>query len=269
MNILSIVGLLFMFLGGIGAIIYALGQFQSSRADKLEIINTTKSENIDLKKQIAELKKEREKLSGILEERDNKIQEQHNNIVSLNNKLIEKSEYIEKYMSGGEGYPYVEIKKVMGNNSDDVFLFSVENVFDLPLYNVQIQAFDYEKILSATYRISNEDKMAIKIDDYLNARIFEYNTNEIPPGEFRMSPEQHFYKSGKFFIDIHSRNNRVIQKIVLVQHEKNSFAGYVVIDSKGKILKEHIYNNPPEEIQKDIKIKFTSIPNELNLLFTK
>lgn len=269
MNTLTIVGLILIFLGGIGGIILAIGQSQSSQADKSEIIETTKNENKDLKNQITELKSERKKLSNTLEARDKRIQEQNQNIESLSNKLVEKSEYIQEFISGENRYPYVEIKKVKGDNGKgDVFLFSIENPFKFPIYNIQIQAFDYEKIASSKYQIDNEKRGAIKMTDYLNARIFEYKTDEIPSGEYRMSPEQYSQKSGSFFINIHSRSKRVIQKIVLVKHGNISYAGYIIIDSSGKVLKEHFYNNPPNEIQLEIKAEFKKIPNDLDLFFT-
>ena len=83
-----------------------------------------------------------------------------------------------------------------------------------------------------------------------------------------MSPEQYSQKAGSFFINTHSRSKRVIEKIVLVEHGNISYAGYIIIDSSGKVLKEYFYNNPPNEIQLEIKTKFNNIPNDLDLIFT-
>lgn len=105
--------------------------------------------------------------------------------------------------------------------------------------------------------------------DYLDARIFEYKTEEIPSGEFRMSPEQYPIRLGNIYIKIHSRSKSVVQKIVFVKHGNMTYVGYVIIDHFGKVLKEHFYNNTPNEIQLDIKAKLKNIPNDLDLIFTE
>lgn len=268
MNTLTIISLALIFFGGIGAILLSIGQSISSQADKTEIISTTQNENKDLKIRLTEIKNERDKLNISLEARDKRIQEQNQNIESLSNKLVEKSEYIENYISGGGNYPHIEMNRVVSDSGkEDVYVFRTENSFEYPIYNIFIQALDYEKIVKATYMFQN--KKSIKMTDFLDARIFEYKTDEIPPKQFVMSPEQYSNKSGRFFIKIHSRSKTVIQKIVIIQHNNNSFAGYTIIDSKGKVLKEFIYNNPPSEIQSEIKTKFREMPNELGLIYTQ
>lgn len=270
MNTITIIGLILIFIGGIGAILLAVGQFQSSESDKSEIINITKNENTDLKNQITELKNESNILNDTLEERDKRIRQQNQEIKSLSIKLVEKAEYIEEFVAGKNRFPFVEMKKVLNDKGKaDVFVFSIENSFKYPIYNIQIQAFDYDKIVSATYKIETEKKQVIKMTDYLDARIFEYKTEEIPSGEFRMSPKQYPARQGNIYIKIHSRSKSVIQKIVFVKHGNMTYVGYVIIDHFGKVLKEHIYDNTPNEIQLDIKAKLKNIPYDLDLIFTE
>ena len=95
MNVLSIIALCLIFLGGCGAILLSIGQANSSANDKLEIINTTKSENELLKNELKEIKKERDALNNILEQRDHRIKEQNNNIIYLSTKYMTK---IYKYL---------------------------------------------------------------------------------------------------------------------------------------------------------------------------
>lgn len=147
-------------------------------------------------------------------------------------------------------------------------LFSrTENSFEYPVYNIFIQALDYDKILKATYVFQN--KKSIKMTDFLEARIFEYKTDAIAPHQFVMSPDQHEITQGRFFIKIHSRSKTVIQKIIIVRHENNSYAGYSVVDLEGTLLKEFIYNNPPKKIQEEIKYKLNEMPNKLDLIYTQ
>lgn len=270
MNTITIIGLILIFIGGIGAILLAIGQFQSAKSDKSEIITITTNENTVLKNQITELKNEGKILSDNLEIRDKRIRQQNQEIKSLSNKLVEKSEYIEEFVAGKNRFPFVEMKKVINNKGKaDVFVFSIENSFKYPIYNIQIQAFDYDKIISATYRIETEKKKVIKMADYLNARIFEYNTEEIPSGEFRMSPEQYPVKQGNIYIKIHSRSKSVVQKIVFIKYGNMTHVGYMIVDHSGKILKEHIYDNTPNKIQLEIITKLKNIPNDLDLIFTE
>jgi len=188
----------------------------------------------------------------------------------LASKITNQAQYIEKYISGGESYPHVEMKRVAGQNGrDDSFLFSVENSFALPIYDIAIQAFDYDKISSLTNSAGAANKSTIKLDDYLSCRLFEFNTAVIPPKEHRMSPDQYTQKSGRLFIVIHSRNKRVIKKIALIQRGNNSYGGYLISDDKGNILKEFIYNNPSGDIKLEIKNKLNTIPSELDNNFVR
>ena len=101
------------------------------------------------------------------------------------------------------------------------------------------------------------------------AKVFDFKTEEIPKNEFRMSPQKYPIKNGVYFIVIHSRGQTVIQKIVLFQYQNITYVGYIIVNLNGKILKEFMYNNPPENIQKAIRTKFKSVPNDLNLIFTQ
>ena len=126
MNTLTIIALILIFLGGIRAILLTIGQSISSSQDKSDIINTTKNENINLKKDIAELKKERNELSEALAKRDAALQEKNDTIIELNNKLSKKSEYIQNYLTGGSGYQVIEIEHFATDNFNDISgLFSV------------------------------------------------------------------------------------------------------------------------------------------------
>lgn len=72
-----------IFIGGIGAILLAIGQSISSQNDKTEIISTTKEENKQLKNELADIKKERDVLNKELAIRDKKIHEQTDTIIEL------------------------------------------------------------------------------------------------------------------------------------------------------------------------------------------
>jgi predicted PurR-regulated permease PerM len=83
MNTISIIALILIFLGGVGAILLTIGQSISSTDDKTDIINTTKNENSALKKDLIEIKRERDSLNKTLALRDSNIQKQNKNIIDL------------------------------------------------------------------------------------------------------------------------------------------------------------------------------------------
>jgi hypothetical protein len=80
MNTITIIALVLIFSGGIGAILLTIGQTVSSAKNKNEIINITKEENIKLKIDLAEIKEERNELSKALTKRDSAIEEKNDKI---------------------------------------------------------------------------------------------------------------------------------------------------------------------------------------------
>ncbi|MNR59322.1 hypothetical protein D3C85_1805560 [compost metagenome] len=58
MNTLTIIALILIFLGGLGAILLTIGQSLSSADDKKDIMDTTKSENKILKDELSQIRKE-------------------------------------------------------------------------------------------------------------------------------------------------------------------------------------------------------------------
>ncbi|NLN25621.1 MAG: hypothetical protein GX163_08225, partial [Bacteroidetes bacterium] len=143
MNTLTIIALILIFFGGIGAILLTIGQSISSSQDKSDIINTTKDENTNLKKDIEELKKERSQLSEALSQRDEVLQQRNDSIIELNNRLSEKSEYIQNYLTGSNGYPVVDVVNFATPNLNELFgMFKVRLVSKFPIYNLDVSIFD-------------------------------------------------------------------------------------------------------------------------------
>lgn len=261
MNILTFLGLSLIFLGGVGAILLAIGQARSSFNDKTEIIST-------LKQEVSELKTEREKLNLDLESRDKKIQEQNAKIESLSNKLVDKSEYIEKYISGGNSYPHIELGSL--KNSTDggsSIMFMLKNTFDLPIYNIVIEAYDYDNIQSKTYLYGDKNEKAIKMQDYVHSRIIEFRKDLLSPKTTDSSIGLYPLKPYSLYIIIHTRNKVIIQKIAVIKYGDQYYKGYIVYNLlEKKILEESNYHIYSLDIQKELKEKLNNIPNNLTLL---
>ena len=250
MSIITIVGVVLIFLGGIGGILLSVGQFRSSKNDKNEIIENTKNENDFLKTELNEIKKERADLMELLVERDKKIDAQTIEIISLNKRLIEKSEYIENYLSGGESYPVIELRK---SDNDQGFYFWIMNNFDVPINNVDVQIFDYDLLKSFK---GNSNSM--QMSDYLKSIIYNEYYNVLPPKEYRSTPKIFSLKSARLYAKIHTTNRTVIQ--VLVIHQNITInVGFQVFDTDGNMLQEMFYEPCSSEVKRIMKKDFLEI----------
>lgn len=259
MNIITIIGISLIFLGGIGGIILAIGQARSAHNDKQEIISTTKNENKELKSQIQELKGERLELNKLLEMRDQKISDQNLKIESLSNQLIEKSDFIQKYLSGGDNYPFVDINGIPDERGENAAItFSVVNLFDLPIYDIAIEAWDYDLILSRTSNIDKES--FIKRENFNNSKIIVFETRLLSPNMIDLNPGSYPLKPYQIHIMIHTRNKSLIQKVSIIEHRGRFFAGYQIFSYPDiKLIKEHFYTTSIE-IKQNLKVKLDEIP---------
>jgi hypothetical protein len=258
-------------LGGIGGIILALGQARSSSDDKTEIINTTKNENKELKQQILELKDERATLNDILGTRDKKINQQNSKIESLSNKLIEKSEYIEKYISGGNSYPHIEIKTIINiDEKISKIYFVLKNPYELPIYNIIIEAYDYDEIQSKTFLIGSNNEKAIKTTDLVNSRLIEYKKDILPPKAKDLSLGSFPLKPYSLYIIVQTRNKSLIQKIAFIKFGEQYYSGYVVYDFFEKnIIEESNLDLYSLDIQKLLKEKIKNIQENMVLTLSE
>lgn len=260
MNTLTFIGLALILFGGIGAILLAIGQARTSYNDKTEIIST-------LKQEVSELKVEREKLNTELEFRDKKIQEQNSKIETLSNKLVEKSEYNEKYISGGNSYPLIELGS-FGNTEDgsSKILFTLKNTFEFPIYNLNIEVYDYDEIQSKTFLYGEKKEKAIKMEDYVHSRIIEFKKELIPPKTSDSSIGSLQLKPYNLYIIIHTRNKVIIQKIAVIKYEEKFYKGYVIYNLlEKKILEESNNLIYSLDIQNKLKENLNIISNNLIL----
>jgi hypothetical protein len=260
MNIITIIGISLIFLGGMGGIILAIGQARSANEDKQEIITTTKDENKELKSQIQELKGEREKLNKLLEIRDKKIGDQNQKIESLSNQLIEKSDFIQKYISGGDSYPCVDINGIPDEKGENkAITFSVVNTFELPIYDITIEAWDNELIL---FRTSHTPEGSfIKREDFNNSKLFVFEKKLLSPSSIDLYPGSHPLRPYQIYMRIHTRNKSLIQKASIIEHSGRFFAAYQIFSYPDmKLIKEHFYTTS-DAIKQDLKVQLDEIPN--------
>jgi len=266
MNLISIIALIFIFLGGVGAILLTIGQSISSSEDKNDIINTTKNENLFLKHELNEIKKERDSLSRILEKRDLNIQHQTSNIIHLSNKLSEKSEYIQNYITGGDGYLLLDMRQLAVTDRSSNFMFQLENLFDMPLYNISCNIYDYEMIKKKSYHNPTDVlRPCIKLDDYHAAKIVERTFPEINAHNYITIDQIFPVKSCLYYAVVKARNQTVIAKMTILTIGQGDYYGFQILDLKGKVLKEDINSAMPKPISDKIKQRLNSIPSKMAL----
>lgn len=265
MNIISIIALVLIFLGGVGAILLTIGQTISSSEDKNDIINTTKEENKYLKKELSEIRKERDELNKTLEIRDSNIQEQNSKIIQLSSKVSEKSDYIQNYITGGTGYLFLDMRKLSSPGQYNTFMFQLDNFFDLPLYNINCNIYDYEIIKNKSYYRSNTLRPYIKLNDYKGAKIVDTEFSEINAHNFITIDQIFPVKNSLFYAVIRARNQTVIAKMTILIVGQGDYFGLQIFDKKGKLLKEDINNEMPKAISDQVKIRLESIPSNMSL----
>ena len=233
MDNLTILALFLIFLGSVGGILLVFGQAQSSADDKSEIITSVKSENETLKTTLNKLYTESDKLKKVLKNRDEKIQNQNTKIDKLNTKLLDKSEYIESYLSGGISYPIVEIT-VRENSKESNVDFKLINNFDSPIYNILVQIFDYDEIENKSVFYGSDIMKTIRMDDYFNSQIVDNKYDFLAPLTSLVSIGKLNNRSANLFIKIHTRNMVLVQKFVILKKENLIYFGYEMYDLKTK-----------------------------------
>ena len=265
MNTISIIALILIFFGGVGAILLTIGQSISSSADKNDIINTTKEENRHLKTQLDEIKRERDLLSESLEKRDENISNQNKSIIDLSNKLADQSDYIQNFVTGGKGFPIISLLS-LDNKS---VMFKVRNKFDFPLYNVETHIFNYD-IITASYfkRAESPNEVFIKLSDYLSARIAVKNWSELPANEFQSIQDQFPLHVGRYLIKIQTRNQSVYEKLVIIDVDGIFRFGFQIFNSNHQLIYQSFDENLNEKFRKPLIEKLNSI-NEITAKFTE
>jgi hypothetical protein len=265
MNTITIIALVLIFLGGLGGILLVIGQGINSSGDKQEIIENTKSKNEELKVRIDQLTQERGGLRVSLEARDQRIQQQTEKIEDLNNKLLEKADYIQKYLSGGEGFPYVDFLILNSKPGEtQKFLLITKNDFELPIYNIHIEGFDYDRLASKKFKFSlnGENKDAISAEDFSESLVFTYDSELLRSGGGEGSKTEYEVKNSKYYITINTKSIVVVQKVVMHIYEGRMYVAYQIVALKGGILKEHFYDAQINESGKEfIRGKLNEIPN--------
>lgn len=270
MNTLSIIALMLIFLGGLGAILLTIGQSISSSVDKNEIISTTKNENKNLKEDITELRKERNELSETLAKRDQVLQERNDIIIGLNYKLSEKSEYIQNYLTGGKGYPVVDVKTLATNNFNELYgMFYVRIVSKYPVYNLDVNIVDYDKLSNSLKKVTYSKNPVLSVTDFNNSKIITHKIDELSPTQSRFFDKKIKLTEARYFIQLLARNDVYIEKMASLIDGTILYYGWQVYTLDGKLLEKGFGENAPLHVQTKLTEKLNSIPTKINFDLTE
>jgi cell division protein FtsB len=269
MSTITIIALGLIFLGGIGAILLAIGQADSASKDKTEIIDITKQENVKLKNNIEELKRERDKLSTELTNRDSILQRKNDIIIELNQKLSAKSEYMQNYLTGGHGYPILDIEKFGPDNFSGLTgLFNLKSVSKFPIYNITINVFDYDLLQKSIKKVPFSNNLIVTLTDFNNAKILSTKFNELSPSQTRFLDKKIKLQDARYYIQLQARNNAFIEKIVLLIHNAILYFGYQIFTIDEKLIEQNFGENTSEEVKALMihKLNTISLTNNFDLI---
>ena len=265
MNTLTIIALILIFLGGLGAILLTIGQSLSSADDKKDIMDTTKSENKILKDELSQIRKEWDELNKTLTLRDANIREQNKNIIELSTKLANQSKYIQDFVSGGDSYLFLDMRKLSPKGSITSFMFQLENHFDLPVYSIDCDIYNYELISPKFYRKNNNKELFIKIEDYKNAEVIQIKYPELRANGHYTIDRVFPVNDCLYYSYVRTRSKTVFIKMTILIVGQGDYFGFQVFDKNGQLLKEDINKEMPKEISNKIRSRLNSIPTNISL----
>jgi len=261
-NTWTIIAYIFILLGGVGAIILGIQQTVGAWKDS--------QKNMDAHQQtINTITEEKNKLNSTLKVRDKKIEKQNEKIDILNSELLKKSNFIEKYISGGDGYPIIKLSELpnIDNKKQTKLKLNLVNEFQLPLYNTHVEVYNFDLIKSKWFNIFPvEDKFYMNPSDYDSCRITLFNNDLLYPGSnvdgIFLIPTNEY----NLFIKIHSRSKLIIEKLTVYHHENTFYYAIEIYDIyTNKLIRSDYNKNAPKEVQKILKQRLKSIPTNLGL----
>ncbi|MBL0738140.1 hypothetical protein JI750_14655 [Flavobacterium sp. GN10] len=218
--------------------------------NKLSVINKDLGElNIDYSKKAAselDENKTRVKLIGLLSRETKKLAEINNvfakqNIeYSKNNEffvkqLQEKTDELNRQVTGGDSYPYFD---VAFNRGDNKILLNVYNNGDVKLENVNMEIRDNVK---RNYLLSLEKVNLVEINSEKYSKFFEvlYPNNSTNEFDFNLDGK---FDNIELGIDFKFGNRHIIQYIFVYNYKNlNTRLGEVKIEEKGKTILHYTY----------------------------
>lgn len=217
---------------------------------KLSVINKNLGElNADYSnKAVSELdeNKTRVELISLLSKETKRLSEINNVFVrqnieySKNNEffvkqLQEKTDELNRQVTGGDSYPYLD---VAFNRGDNKILLNVYNKGDVKLENVNMEIRDNVK---RNYLLSLEKVNLVEINSEKYSKFFEVLYPNNSTNEFDFNLDEKF-DNIELGIDFKFGNRHIIQYIFVYNYkDSNTRLGEVKIEEKGKTILHYTY----------------------------
>lgn len=248
--------------GAVGGVLLAILQARGAENDKITTLEYYKSNNDSLKKETKDLK-------AVIEKRDSLINTKQDEIKSLQSDMFEKSNFIEKYISGGNSYPYVKIQEIHNlENKPTKYIFELKNDFHLPIYDIQINILDYDEFKSKSFQsrmdaVETEHKF-IKASDFAACTLSTTNINLMYPESQKSPLVAGHSREYNLYIKIHTRNKMLHQKLTVYSYGNRAYIGTEVHDPvEKKMIKSDYDSSAPVQVQRELKKRLKAIPTIL------
>lgn len=207
---------------------------------------------------------------GATEDKNQIISNQEAKIKELDSTLQAKIKFIESYISGGDSYPEFEILSVY-NNSEKTgkMFFQMANNFDLPIYDVKVEIYDYDLVKLKTFK-GPRDVDHIKPSDLQNARVISFQETALPPKTTKAGFYSPQARECNFHIKIFTRNKVIIEKITVINDKGYYYLAYELIEEVTQQTLKKVYSPGISEKTKVILDKrLMNISNTMDLKFSE
>jgi hypothetical protein len=262
----TIIALTLIFIGNIGGILIVIVQARNSAKDKDQIIKTTNDNNDYLKGQLEVITGEREALKADLTARDIENQKKSEEIIQLNKELLKKSEELNKFLGASDSYPILLVSSMKSDKGTPGFTFTIQNEFEYPIYDIEVNVFDFQFILDNSKHINGQ--FTISKENFTKSIIFQHDQTQIAPKSNVITSKVHHLPDVILYVKLKCRGSFVFEKIAFVTIGNTILHGFMVYDDKGTILKSWYGNNPTADTKKTLDDKFNLIPKSITMNFT-
>lgn len=254
--------------GGVGAVLLAISQSLNSAQDKSELVKLTTEKNAELKQQLLDLQIERTQLKDELEDRDKRIHVQQDKILNLSSQLVEKSDYITNFLTGGKGFPIITPSIIRTSNGSGKVTFTLANENELPLYDVVAVVFDWNYIEPRIEHSTNGSPPKLKQQDLIKSTMYRFDESQMFEKSNIISKDQFDLSDGLLWITLKCRSAVVHEKMAFVIEGGVVYQAFMVYNEKGEILKEWMPDGIPSTAREAIKKKFGRIPTNVSFTLT-
>lgn len=249
-----LIGAIIAIIGGlIGAVGTWLHNKQSSEKSTRTLQNTT------------ELLKENTNLKEKVDSQSNKIDELRDENTQLYKDLLSKSEELNKFLGGSDAYPILLVNSMNSKNGESGFIFRITNEFDYPVYDIEINVFDFQKVIENS--VFEQGKYVIKKQDWDKSLLFQNDRSHIAAKSEIITKEVFNIHDGILYAQIKCRSVFVFEKIAFVRIGNFVHHGFMIYDENRNTLKKWYGDNPTNEIKSKFEEKFNLIPKNFEFKF--